>query len=161
MTYILGIDPGATGGICLLDDDERVVWAEKREQFDETELADFIALAKASGFLLYAFLERAQSFPKMGVVGAFKYGEGYGFWQGLLTANGIGFETVPPLTWQRALGVTKKHKEITQSQHKKNLVAEARSRWPSLPKHSGVCDAALIALYGSRLRNAGKERMKP
>ena len=152
MSAILGIDPGKSGGWAVLGPAGSVLRWGRSDKLDERDLADTVAELTVSWPGLYAIMERAQAFPKQGVSSVFVYGTGYGFWQGVLCANGIGYETVPARTWQTALGVANREK-LPKPQHKRALIAEARRRWPELPSHSGVCDAALIACWGLRSRN--------
>lgn len=156
MTYILGVDPGASGGWAVLDGSESICQYGRMDKLDARDHADQIADLAIKYPGLFAIVERAQAFPGQGVVACFKYGVGYGFWQGVLMAHGIGFETVQPLTWQRSLGVANSTK-ASKIDHKRALMAHARQRWPALPKHSGVCDAVLIGLWGLRTRNGGRD----
>lgn len=153
MSAILGIDPGKTGGWVVLKSDGALAGCGRADHTDERDLADIVAELAISHPGLYAVMERAQAFPKQGVSSVFAYGTGYGLWRGLLCANGIGFETVPARSWQLALGVANRSKK-PRADHKRALIAEARRRWPEIPAHSGICDAALIASFGLRLARA-------
>ena len=160
MTAILGIDPGAAGGWVILGGEGGLVDLGRMDKLDEREHADLVAGWTVTFPSLFAYVERAQAFPRMGVAGAFNYGKGYGMWLGMLAAAGIGYETVPAAAWQKALGLSGAGggRAKNPSGHKRALVEEARRRWPELPKHSGVCDASLIAEYGRRMRNGAEQR---
>ena len=83
--------------------------------------------------------------PKQGVASTFKFGQSFGFLQGILIAAEIPFELVTPQKWQRYLGCrTKGDKNITK--------ARAQELFPDIKCTHAVSDALLIAEYGRRVR---------
>jgi len=174
MIYV-GIDPGKSGGLAVIDGreicvnpmpgTEQDIWNSIRETSVES-------LAVAS----FAAIEKVHSFPGQGVVSTGTFMRGYGFLRGCLTAAGIPFEEVPPQEWMRGLGIpqrkpnTKKKrvkikrgkqvgewKEVkyggeSQPDYKNRLLQFAQQLYPSVEGITlSTCDALLIATYCKRL----------
>lgn len=94
--------------------------------------------------------------PGQGVSSTFKFGQHYGMLRMALIAASIGFETVAPGVWQRAIGcLSGGDKKVTR--------AKAQEMFPSVhivgrgdkaPTHA-IADALLIAEYGRRKHAQG------
>lgn len=137
---LLGVDPGASGAICLTDGTHHDFIL-----LSETEADIACLLGELDGHDCHAFLERVHSMPAQGVASSFKFGQNYGFLRGLLVAFKIPFEEVTPQRWQRALGcLTGGDKRISK--------AKAQSLFPQIKFTHATADSALIAEYGRRLR---------
>ena len=139
MTSILGIDPGASGGIALITQDSAQV-----AKMPETEAEVFELLeAYAQNRPVKAYLERVAAMPKQGVSSTFRFGQNYGMLRAFLIALGIPFETVAPGMWQRSLGcLSGGNKRVTR--------AKAQELFPYLHCINATSDALLIAEYGRR-----------
>lgn len=148
--YILGIDPGKTGGILAMDSRGDIM-AMHPDPVAQT-LLKVIAEFKPS----HVFLEKAQAMPKNGAVSMFNYGQGFGEYIGVLIALQVPFTLIPPAMWAKRAFIG-----VPASLKGKDRAALAVSRkWPCIdfrasPKckkpHEGLVDAALIADYGLRL----------
>ncbi len=155
MIYI-GIDPGLSGAVAVLDSEGRLLWVEdvptmkpgKKPVYD---VAGMAGLLLRSGEAT-ACLEQAQGMPGQGITSTFHIGEGFGIWRGILAAFEIPLLTVRPSVWQRAMfrgiatGNTTKEKSVILSMQlfpEIRLVPEGCRK----PK-DGRSDAALIARYG-------------
>lgn len=146
MKTILGIDPGASGGIAWITDGKPCV-----EKMPETLqdlwglITDIANTVRESTRHLdcIAYLEQVHSMPGQGVASSFKFGQGYGALEMALTAAGIPFERVTPQKWQKALGcLTKGDKNVSKR--------KAQELFPSLKITHATADALLIAEYGRR-----------
>jgi len=139
---IIGIDPGRSGGIACLGPGVQEAKVYKLDNTDRDvyeQLKEFVVLAD------FAYLEKVHSMPKQGVASTFKFGQSFGFLQGILVASEIPFELVTPQKWQRYLGRrTKRDKNITK--------ARAQELFPDIKCTHAVSDALLIAEYGRRVR---------
>lgn len=138
---IIGIDPGASGGIawhtdggmdcCKMPETERDVWQ---------------ALAEAASDRtqpVKAYIESVHSMPGQGVASSFKFGRNYGFLRGCLIALEIPFEEVTPQKWQTSMGCrTKGDKNVSKSR--------AQQLWPGIKITHAVADALLICEHGRR-----------
>jgi len=147
---IIGIDPGVSGAIAVLDSKGEL--APKWHKLSETE-------CDAGNFLwedypkeTFAYIERVHAMPKQGVSSVFKFGQSYGFLRGLLIGLGIPFEEVTPQKWQKAMGcMSKGDKNVTK--------AKAQQLFPGVKVTHAIADALLIAEYGRRIRS-GELRIK-
>ena len=139
---VLGVDPGANGGIAWITDGKACV-----EKMPDTlqDLWGLIAdIAGEFGVRYKAYIEQVSSSPQMGVVSAFSFGRGYGNLEMALTAAGIPFERVRPQVWQKALGcMTKGDKNVSKR--------KAQELFPDRKITHATADALLIAHYGTRI----------
>jgi crossover junction endodeoxyribonuclease RuvC len=152
--YILGIDPGGSGGATLLgvEDDviafTRHVALKKKETLTAWHLQELLAGVDAE--FTYAFLEKVGAAPGQGVSSMFAFGRAAGMWEGILESHEIPWTTVPPQVWCRTQHRVKAASAKAKSQ------ATAIERWGrdifipprgSVP-HPGRVDSALIAGHG-------------
>ena len=142
---IIGVDPGANGGIAWITDGKACVEKMPDTLQDLWELVVSISLdAGTGGMGIRAYLEAVSSSPQMGVVSAFSFGRGYGNLEMALTAAGIPFERVRPQVWQKALGcMTKGDKNVSKR--------KAQELFPDRKITHATADALLIAHYGTRI----------
>lgn len=146
---IVGLDPGASGGIALLYNLDAspaaFPWSDT-----EHDMARQLREMWEPGAVCY--IERVHSMPKQGVASSFKFGRHYGFLRGLLVATGCRFEDVTPQAWQKALGcLSRGDKNVTKG--------KAQQFFPGMRITHAIADALLIAEYGRRMENrhAGTE----
>ncbi len=141
---IIGIDPGKNGAATFLDDDAQVLDVLSFGNLTEHDIYSGIA-EWTEDTQTFAFIEQVHSMPKQGVVSSFKFGVGYGFLLGLLTALKIPFERVTPQKWQKVLGcLSHGDKNITK--------AKAQELFPVQKWTHGTADSVLIAEYGRRIK---------
>lgn len=101
MSRFLGIDPGAKGGIAVLD----IGCASEAWRYpgDIPEAAELVRSIHLAAPIKLACIEKVGAMPKQGVSSTFKFGANYGGWQGILSALGIPYIMVTPTKWQKAL----------------------------------------------------------
>jgi len=151
MAQYIGVDPGASGGLCLIYQDKyslvslvpmpptvRDIW----NWFDRINLH----------FDCFAVLEKVQGYIGTAHPGTamFKFGASFGMLQMALTAAGVPYEEVTPQKWQRGLGIPHRRKEETKGQFKNRLKAHAQRLYPNLPVTLKTCDCLLVAEYCRR-----------
>lgn len=147
MRLYIGIDPGVSGGIAVVDECGEVIGAWPMPSTEADVLAVFRECG-ADGDTLRAVLEWVRSSPQMGVVSAFTFGKGYGVLRMALTAAKIPFDEVTPGKWQQAMQCRSKgDKNITKRR--------AQELFPSQKITHAVADALLLAEYGRRQREQG------
>lgn len=135
MKSYIGIDPGQSGGIALLCDNEVEAWKMPET---ERDVYDLLRGIKQGYPGVVAVLEKVGAMPKQGVASTWKFGQHYGMLRAFLIALGIPFETVPPGVWQRRMGcLSKGKKNVTKS--------KAQELWPQLRITHALADAVLIA----------------
>ena len=130
---VIGIDPGQSGGIAFIGNE---VTAYK---MPETERDVYDLLEGYEGAVV--FLEKVHSMPGQGVASSFKFGRGYGFLRGVITALKYPLHDVTPIKWQRMLGcLTKGDKNVTKQ--------KAQQLFPHIRITHATADCLLIAYYG-------------
>lgn len=152
MSLCIGIDPGLSGAIAIIDHAGELVSVTDSPIVRDLSLAwvdggelQSIVLNALQGRPARAFVERVSSMPGQGVASSFQFGVGFGSILSVLQAMQISLIFVTPAVWKRSYGLGKdKHASL----HK------ARLLWPSadlrLAKHDGRAEALLIAEYGRR-----------
>lgn len=100
MNLFLGIDPGASGALALVDAKGCYV---EHIRLAETEHDVSFWLRGWASSIRWAALERVSSMPRQGVASSFAFGSSYGFVRGLLVAFDIPHELVSPAVWQGAM----------------------------------------------------------
>ena len=96
MTLYMGIDPGYSGAVAVVDEKGALV-ALQRLNGTEHDISSFMLGRQLTVEL--AILEKVSSMPRQGVASTFKFGTSYGFCRGLLVCHRIPFETATPVTW--------------------------------------------------------------
>lgn len=99
MIYI-GIDPGKDGAMAIILEAGGIEIVPFSPEGYRDALAEFPPME------CRCCLERVGPMPKQGVTSMFKFGENFGFIQGLLTAHRISFELVTPQKWKREFQIT-------------------------------------------------------
>ena len=161
--YHCGIDPGATGGIGIIDSRGQFVAAHRWDRKNPARLYSIILLLK--GMVDKIYIELIQTFPQKDV-GFITRNQAtlvnYGIWQGMLYAAGVPFVTISPITWQAATGL-----RSWQAKQKLNPAAPsplslARQLWPAAPlpylADDGKAVGLLLADLARRDSLAGIDR---
>ena len=142
----LGIDPGKSGAIGVLNPDGSYlsVWDMPDTTVGLAELINDLTLNEEA----YIILEKVHSMPTDSSVAAFEFGRRVGNVEGVLAAYKLGFTRVSPQTWKRSFGLIGKDKEASR--------ILASEMWPKAPLnrklHHGRAEALLLAEY---LRKGG------
>lgn len=140
MQYI-GIDPGSTGGISILDTDNNTVRTCK---LSETEQDVWCWFNEEVNMLnAYATIEKVHSMPQQSSQSGFTFGRSFGFLIGILTAIQIPYQFVTPQKWQKGMNcLTKGDKNVSK--------AAAQRLWPKIKMTHAIADSLLIAEYGRK-----------
>lgn len=155
---VIGIDPGITGGIVVLNEDGDIVQALRtpiyvergKKHYDVPGMREVLMRAAKDGGQPLAGIEKVGTLPRDGRVGAFNFGVGYGLWLGLLSGLYISYMEITPQGWQSKMlaGLPK------GPQTKASAVRASKSLFPHIPigikADWGIADAALIAEYTRR-----------
>ena len=134
----IGIDPGKTGAVAILDDKGNYINVlDFGQEGLMSTLIDYAPVVK------FAYLEKVHSMPGQGVVSTFSFGENFGWWQGVLGSLGIPYATIRPQDWMKKYSLQK------SSASDKPGLEVARKLFPEAPlrlkKHHNRADALLIA----------------
>ena len=141
---IIGIDPGANGGIAWIGRDG--VGVEPIKGMTERDIYRLLfGLFADSIGEPHCYIEHVHSSPQMGVKSAFSFGQNYGTLRMAVIAAGIPLETVSPAKWQGDLKCrTKGDKNVTKR--------KAQELFPQIKVTHAIADALLIAEWGRLAR---------
>lgn len=153
---IIGIDPGLTGAIAWLNEDDlsfinvvdmpTMALTGARRQVNAAELAKIIneTLDKEVGII---YLERVSAMPKQGVSSVFSFGMSYGIVLGVVAALGLPMALATPQSWKKRAGLIGKEKDAARTL--------AQQLYPAAPlgrkMDCGRADALLIARFGQKI----------
>lgn len=145
----IGIDPGKSGALAVIyADDNNAPFRIKVVPFDESVYRD--VLTTLVDDRVVCCLEKVGAMPGQGVVSMFNFGRNLGLIEGMLQANKIPYQLVPPQTWKKEFSLSG-DKQTSIDVCKKlfpniNLLATPRSRKES----DGMAEALLMAEYARR-----------
>jgi crossover junction endodeoxyribonuclease RuvC len=150
---VLGIDPGKSGGLALIDTEALTIAVTDMPVEAATKSRELTSPTGVSAaFLLlmpdYCFLEEVWAQPGEGAVGAFSFGRGFGRLEGVAAGASVPVWLVRPQTWKAALQVpADKGRSVTRA---KQLIPAAAPAFagPRGGTKDGRAEAALIAFYG-------------
>lgn len=161
---IIGIDPGLTGAIAIIQDGEIYVHdmptlaytianGKTRKEMDIARFSNIVRQVPAAN----AYVEALNGRPGRGAT-EFRIGENYGMIKASLALNGKPYNLVSPQAWKSHYGL-KKLKGMTSTEFKTLSRKKAMEKFPdrarlfSRKKDDGRAEAALIALYGLELQD--------
>jgi len=171
MRRVLGIDPGALGGLAVLDLDEHgqafaaelyqtprveVVRNRKRRlDYDPAAMRELLARTiDGRPVPLHAVavgLEAQGARPGQGVASSYRTGVGFGLWLGLLVSARVAYHVVTPQAWKAHAGL------LGADKHASRL--RAQERFPFVgaiaPADEGPAEALLLAAYVAATRTEG------
>ena len=162
MIYI-GIDPGKSGALAIIRDFENGEVEIKVCPFDEIVYRDALHDVRQSNLIesyastIVCALEKVSARPQQGVSSTFEFGRNLGYIEGLLTANEIPYNLIPPQRWKKAFSLLKRDKDAS--------IAEARRLFPNvslLPTersrkdNDGMAEALLLAEWARRFYRGNK-----
>ena len=152
MSFIIGVDPGASGAVAILEDNgtlvqvfdmpsvEIQVGGKAKRRVAPEMLASELRLYNVHGTV--AVVEQVSAMPGQGVSSMFAFGQAYGLVLGVLAGLWIPTSTVTPSAWKKALKL---------NTGKDAARAKAAQLWPQMAgefkrvKDDGRAEAALIA----------------
>lgn len=159
-----GVDPGLSGAIAIwrpgpdiLEIHDmptlRLKPGSAKRTLDAVELARVIDNA-ISGLKTFALIELAGTRPNEGLSAAHTNGRNWGTAYGILVAQMITVEIVPPATWKRVMGCTAA-KDSSLARAKQMMPGHAehfalRKQDNAQQRAEGRAEAALIARYAER-----------
>jgi crossover junction endodeoxyribonuclease RuvC len=152
--WTIGVDPGASGAIVLLENDQPIEWMEMptmkvgtTTKVNAAALSNFIYKCDQNvSRQLIAYVELVHSMPKQGVASSFNFGHSCGVVEGVLAAFDIPIQLVTPQKWKKAAGLIGTDKDAARSK-----AIQLYPTWRDLDKKGkgqALADAALIARYG-------------
>ncbi len=147
---VIGIDPGASGALVMLENGVPIEWMEmpavkvgSTTRVNPSAVAEFLSSVDVT----HVYVEAVHSMPKQGVASSFNFGHNVGTIMGVLGALYIPHTLVTPQAWKKAAGLIGTDKDAAR--------ARAIQLWPTWreldkkAKGQALADAALIAKYSS------------
>ncbi len=151
----IGIDPGASGGLAFIYNDQVTAFSMPKTERDIWDAVYDELAATDADTRRFAVIERVGGFiagnPSPGSA-MFKFGHSYGGLRMALVGNDVPFDDVTPQKWQKALGITPRNKEESKPQFKNRLKARAQLLFPKLRVTLDTADALLLAEFCRRMR---------
>ncbi len=158
MPIILGIDPGLSGGLCLVEGargqrptvvgcvDVPTTGEKAKRRVDVAAVLTFIQSEPPD----FAFIERAQAMPEQGSSSGFIYGRAVGMLEACVLGLGVPLEVIESSAWKKAHGLI--HKEKEDSRQKAILMFPDAHAFFARKLDHNRAEAALIAAYGRTLK---------
>jgi hypothetical protein len=159
MMFYLGIDPGISGALAVLDKDAGIVdifdmptlefvsGKSKKQRVNPQGIVSELALFKDRE--IQGIVEQVNAMPGQGVTSMFSFGRSLGVLEGALAGLYIPYVHVTPAVWKKKMQV---------NSSKDGARELAMRTWPSKAdlfkrkKDDGRAEAALLALYLYRER---------
>ena len=145
----VGIDPGKSGAICVIEDDFiKAIPCPDNIQDMALVFAMSISINKTKKVV--AYIEKVWARPTDAKGSIWKFAENYGVWKGIAGAYEIELLEVSPQKWIKYFETPK----LEKSRRKRYLRDKARSMYPDLKKVTlKTADAILIASYAKETHN--------
>lgn len=151
---VIGVDPGATGGIALLEEGKLIdammmpiMQANGKVSVDSAVLTNWF-YGHLTGDCMFV-IEAVHAMPKQGVSSSFQFGKMYGAVEALAISTGYRVEHVTPAVWKKAFHLSR---DKTASIDAARLrFGRELDQYVTLKKHEGIAEAALLAAYGHNM----------
>jgi len=154
MRYYLGIDPGISGAIAVLDENEDIVQIfdmptlevitgkSKKQRVNPQSIVSELKLFKDQR--IEGLIEQVNAMPNQGVTSMFSFGRSLGILEGVLAGLDIPYNLVTPTVWKKRMNVN------SSKDGARELAMRTWSNKSELfkrKKDDGRAEAALLALY--------------
>ena len=162
MMWYIGIDLGLSGGIVMLDENQKVInkfvmpiiKIKGKSQYDVGRIIEILNVPEPAD--TFCCIEKAHVRPISGKRASFMTGFGFGLIQGILESIGISYEIVKPQTWMKELEI--------DSKDGKGSILFCQRKWPDvdwkatercIKVHDGLTDSCCLAFYSWRKNRLG------
>ena len=145
----VGIDPGKSGAICVIEDDF-IKAIPCPDNIQDMALVFAMSVSVNETKKVVAYIEKVWARPTDAKGSIWKFAENYGVWKGIAGAYEIELIEVSPQKWIKYFETPK----LEKSRRKRYLRDKARSMYPDLKKVTlKTADAILIAAYAKETDN--------
>ena len=153
----IGIDPGAGGGIAVIDEEDNIKAYKCPQSSEDMALLFEVLIGNSPPESIRLLMERVWARPTNAVRAAFSYGVNYGQWLGISSSHEIKMNTVIPTEWIRWIGCPKALKSVIR---KRWLKEKAQELYPEIKRVTlKTSDAILITRYAKEEFFNDKEKM--
>ena len=149
----IGIDPGKSGGITMIHDNNFKTYKCPQRTEDMAMLFSLL-VGDTSSYDIKVLMERVWARPNNAVRSAFAYGVNYGQWLGIIACHEIPLQTCLPNEWITYYGCSK---ELEYQERKRWLKEKAKSLYPSLNVTLMTADSILITDYAKEVHFKDKD----
>ncbi len=164
---IIGIDPGLSGGIAILDDlkifdiyDMPIMSEGKKNknQLNSAQLVNIIRKNLIPNGDTFLIVEQVSAMPGQGVTSMFNFGQTFGSIKGICAALNLPIFFVRPAKWKKHFDLINSSKDASRTK----VIEMYPSISPRLSKKKDVnkADAILIARYFRDCRAQFNEQIK-
>lgn len=144
-TKIIAIDPGENGGIAIYSTELSSVTDVIKMPSTPQDVLSYLTVNKEKAI---CYLEKVGGMPGQSGSAMFNFGKGYGHLEMALLALQIPTVTITPQSWQKALQLGTRGKEMSKTEWKNKLKAKAQQLFPYIKKITlAISDALLICEY--------------
>lgn len=155
---IIGVDPGCSGCIVLLDGGKYVAHLEMptykvgtKSRVNGAAIAGWIkdqykALPYHHTVMFHAFIEQVGAMPKQGTASMFTFGHAVGTVEGVLAGAGVSTTRITPQAWKKTAGLVGSDKDAARS--RAIMLYPHLRALDAIGKGQALADALLIARHG-------------
>lgn len=160
MRKILGIDPGITGGISIIDEQSNLICSFRMpiKKIDGKNKVDSSAIHQElkDHDISLAIIEKVGARPGQGVVSMFSFGDAYGSVRAIAEILSDNVHYITPQKWRSGQGLSKLSKEqiaaiAFKHFNDQNIYGRKNSKTGKHAIRDGISDSLMIAKYGLRL----------
>ena len=151
---IIGIDPGVSGAISVLENKKvievfdmptMIDGKKNKKQVNGAYVTNIIKESTDGEKEIVVVVEHVNAMPGQGVTSMFNFGQSFGVIKGICSALGLPIYFVRPTKWKKHFNLIKTHKDASRT--KVIQVYPEISSKLSRKKDSNKADAILIARY--------------
>ena len=151
---IIGIDPGVSGGISILENKKvievydmptMIDGKKNKRQVNGAQVANIIKEKLGDNKETVVVVEHVNAMPGQGVTSMFNFGQSFGVIKGICSALSLPIYFVRPTKWKRHFNLIKTNKDASRT--KAIEIYPGISHKISRKKDSNKADAILIARY--------------
>ena len=151
---IIGIDPGVSGGISILENKKvleifdmptMIDGKKNKRQVNGAQVANIIKKKLNQNNEVIVVVEHVNAMPGQGVTSMFNFGQSFGVIKGICAALNLPIYFVRPAKWKKHFNLIKTNKDASRT--KVIEVYPEISSKLHRKKDSNRADAILIALY--------------
>ena len=141
----IGIDPGKSGGIAIVDEEGEMKAYKCPDSSEEMAILFQILIGSTPAAEIRLLMERVWARPTNAVRAAFSYGVNYGQWLGIVATHEVEMNTAIPVEWIKWVGCPK---ALKRDVRKRWLKEKAGELYPNVNKLTlATSDAILITHF--------------
>lgn len=159
MSLYIGIDPGALGGMAVVENICGTLQVRRAIPFSISGYVQTLKDVQSQDIgwtdSVHAVVEDVHAMPGQGVTSMFSFGRNKGLIEGMLLGLGIDYRLVSPQTWKKHFGLIF-HKGTDKREIKSASIDKAVELFPDVnllatkrcvKPHDGMAEACLMAKY--------------